>query len=191
MPYTTRHVSTLLGISIETGRLWAEEFADYLSPTATPGKNRHRMFTEEDVAVLALVADMKKQGLTYADAHASLKAGQRGNLPVLPPSDVQHIISTDQETQLAFENERLQRMLVQAQDALVRAEKQLEQLETVKLEKSRLEGRVGSLEEQLLIQQENVEKLTKRIEEISRDIGREYAKGFVDGIANRNEKEVG
>ena len=29
----------------ETIRNWADEFQDYLSPTATPGRGKHRMYT--------------------------------------------------------------------------------------------------------------------------------------------------
>ena len=97
MAYTPKHVETIFKISQETVRMWAKEFTFYLSPTATPGKNKHRFFTQEDMQVFSLVKDLKKQGMTFAEIHANLKAGQRGDPPALPPEDVQALVTTDAE----------------------------------------------------------------------------------------------
>jgi len=34
-------------------RQWSIEFAEHLSPTANPGRNRTRNYTEDDLAVFA------------------------------------------------------------------------------------------------------------------------------------------
>ncbi|MBL8165402.1 MAG: MerR family transcriptional regulator [Anaerolineae bacterium] len=81
MPYTTQQVSGFFSLSHQTIKNYAAEFAAYLSPTATPGHNRQRQFTEDDLTVLALVVEMKRSGARYDDIHASLGAGQRGEMP--------------------------------------------------------------------------------------------------------------
>ncbi len=81
MKYTTRHLQTFFGISHQTAKNYAAEFAAYLSPSATPEPNRQRHFTDEDLTVLALVVEMKRSGAVFEDIHAALRAGQRGDLP--------------------------------------------------------------------------------------------------------------
>ncbi len=109
--YNTKHVGTLHDVSGETVRAWAMEFQEYLSPSANPGRRRQRLYTPEDMAVLALVAAMKSTGSTYEDIHVSLKAGQRGSTPGTPPNDLQAMITTDNRRALAAENEQLKRRI--------------------------------------------------------------------------------
>lgn len=79
--YTTRHLCDLFGVSHQTIKNWGGEFAAYLSPTATPPPGSARRFSESDLAVLALVAELKRAGATYEHIHAALRAGQRGEKP--------------------------------------------------------------------------------------------------------------
>ncbi len=79
--YTTKHVTDTFSVSHETVKNWSQEFAAYLSPTATPPAGTKRVFTDNDLRVFALVSDYKKRGLTYADAHVALQTGQRGDIP--------------------------------------------------------------------------------------------------------------
>lgn len=79
--YSTRHVIELFSVSHETVKNWTREFADFLSVGATPPAGQRRAFTEDDLRVFAVISEQKKRGLTYADIHASLKAGQRGDVP--------------------------------------------------------------------------------------------------------------
>src|SRR5258707_2207167 len=81
--YTTSDVTQWLSISRQTVLTWVREFEAYLSPTASPDERRARQFTDADLRVFALVSERKKQGLLFADIHAALKAGQRGELPDL------------------------------------------------------------------------------------------------------------
>lgn len=81
MRYTTQHLCNLFKISHQTVKNYATEFADHLSPTATPGPNRQRYFTDDDLTVIALIVEMKGAGGLYEDIHAALRNGQRGVMP--------------------------------------------------------------------------------------------------------------
>ena len=81
MKYTTQHAQALFNVSHTTIKNWCAEFADYLSPSARPEPGHQRQFMEDDLRVLALVAEMKNRAATFDDIHAALKIGQRGVLP--------------------------------------------------------------------------------------------------------------
>jgi len=85
---TVKDIAVRFNISRETVRIWAKEFASYLSPTANPSKGNQRNFDDEDLSVFALIAEMKGQGNTFEDIHASLQAGQRGHVPLMNPPSV-------------------------------------------------------------------------------------------------------
>src|SRR5215207_3277821 len=104
MDYKSSHVQKLFNVSPETVRNWSEEFGQYLSVTATPGGGRHRLFTQDDMEVFALVAELKEKGLTYTDIHAALQNNQRGEIP-------QMLVSQVQELQLALQYDQAQEMV--------------------------------------------------------------------------------
>jgi DNA-binding transcriptional MerR regulator len=174
MAYRTRHITKLFDISEETVRVWVGEFAEYLSPTATPGKHKQRVFTEADMEVLSLVSERKKQGDTFADIHLSLKNGQRGNI-------------TDRESRLAFENDHLQRMLVESQEQLKVAQRELEELHAVRDENIRLKAQLDSSQSHQERLEAMIDRLSKRIEEITMQAGREYGKGIMDALREKGE----
>ncbi|MAW88496.1 MAG: hypothetical protein CMJ42_18405 [Phyllobacteriaceae bacterium] len=91
--YQTRHITQLFEISHQTVKDWTEAFADFLSPTATPGKGRARHFTEDDLRVFTLVSEIKRSGGTFEDVRAALAAGQRGTLAT--DLDQQLMLPTD------------------------------------------------------------------------------------------------
>lgn len=187
MPYRSQHVCKLFNISQETVRVWATEFAPYLSPAATPGKNKHRFFSAQDMEVFSLVAEMKARGMAFAEIHATLQSGQRGRPPTLPPEDVQAIISSDHETRLAFEVDKLQLALLQAHEELRRNEEQLKELERIKEENIRLKAQAETAAESRQQLEALIDRLTKRIEEISLTAGREYGKGIMDALRERGD----
>lgn len=76
----TKDLAELFNVAEPTIRAWCGEFEDYLSPDANPGEGRTRYYNDDDVKVLALVAEMKTQGKTFEDIHASLKTGVRGDV---------------------------------------------------------------------------------------------------------------
>ncbi len=50
--FSTSQVAKRFGVADQTIKNWAAEFAQYLSPTATPEAGKRRGFTAEDVAIL-------------------------------------------------------------------------------------------------------------------------------------------
>lgn len=191
MQYRSSHVATMYGISTHTVGTWAREFAGYLSPTANPGEKKQRLFTKDDMRVLSLVSELQKQGMAFAEIHANLKSGARGEEPTVEPNEVQAIVSSEAETRLAIENERLRQAMVDAQRMLKKAEADLAILREVQDENIRLKAQV---EAEQMAKQAHEGRLEKQIEQLQRDVrelalqaGREYAKGFVDGIRNREE----
>lgn len=192
--YSSRHVATIFGVALETVRNWADEFEPYLSPTATPGKGKHRMYTLDDLKVFALVADMKKRGNTYEEIHASLRVGSRGQPPVLPPDEVQALVVGEQERRLSLEVEYLQRSMMKLQQQLEEAERQLKEAWAIKEEKIRLEVRFEEEQKRTLEKERRISQLQSdlenaraRIEALLREVGRSYADGMSEAMKWRGE----
>lgn len=80
--YTTTHLQILFSVSHTAIQARAREFAEYLSPSATPPKGKPRRFDERDVRIMALIDDYHKRGYGWEDAHVALKSGQIGDLPL-------------------------------------------------------------------------------------------------------------
>jgi DNA-binding transcriptional MerR regulator len=119
--FTSQQVEQMFSISRETVRSWVGEFSDYLSPTATPPKGRQRHFTEEDLAVFALVAELKEKRWKFADIHPLLQAGERGQ----PPIDLHpQLFDTD-----AADEATLKRSLEYAQQMIQTLTNRVEELE--------------------------------------------------------------
>lgn len=79
--YTTGTTATLLRVSRETVRLWAEEFSRHLSDLASPGEGRHKQFTDNDLRILRTIADLKRSGSTFADIHTAIDDGRIADSP--------------------------------------------------------------------------------------------------------------
>lgn len=192
--YSSRQTATIFGVALETIRNWADEFQEYLSPTATPGKGKHRMYSLDDLRVFSLVADLKSQGLTYADIHASLQNGQRGPAPALPPEEVQALVTGEQERRLSLEVDYLQRSLVRVQTELEEARTALKAAEQVKEDKIRLETqleeerrRVQEKEQQIAELKQGLAHSQARVEELLRESGEQYAKGLIEALERRGD----
>lgn len=119
MTYTTQHICSMFRISHQTAKNWAREFASYLSPTATPDKNRQRVFTDEDVRVFALVHQFRLAGKFFEDAHAALASGERGDIP----STAGEIVPTTTPAVIAMQ-ERLDTLEIELREALSDADQQ-------------------------------------------------------------------
>lgn len=193
MQYRARDVSALYGVTPQTVGMWSSEFAQFLSPTANPGHKKKRLFTYDDMAVLDLVAQMRDQGATTDEIHASLKVGTRGNPPIIQPNEVQAIIATEHETRLALQNERLQQALLDARNELEKAKKDLERFGEVEKKSIQLEAQLESERQTKLeiisLLKAQVEELTKRNEELSLRAGTEFARGFVEGFREKTPRE--
>lgn len=145
MPYTTKQLYTAFGVSHQTVKNWAIHFKDYLSPTATPEKERQRIYTDEDVRVLELVNRLKKSGQTYEMIGAALGAGQRGELPDMGSA----LAPISHATALAIAAQRVADL-----EAMLLDER---------LKNARLEGKVETLEKMLDKAQEQVYQLRLKL----------------------------
>lgn len=145
MTITARHAADLFNISRETVRQYAQEFATYFSPGANPGGGRARLFTEDDVKVLALITDMKAHGFRYEDIHLALHNGQRGEVPeqirkVIPME--QTLTSQQQIAALATKVTDLEKQIASRDGAI---EELRQQLTDARSEIARLNREVGRL----------------------------------------------
>lgn len=142
MEYKSQDVQRTYDVSAETVRTWSDEFREYLSDGANPGTGKHRLFTEDDLSVFALVAETKDRGGTYAEAHLSLKAGYRGTIPT---------IADERGLTLAIKNE------------LANAHMQIEQIKT---ERDEAQSKVHNLESDIIRLSTRLEEADKRIAEL-------------------------
>ncbi len=182
--YQSRHVQTLYKVSNETVRTWSEEFAKHLSPTANPGSGKHRHFTEDDLAVFALISEMKAQGSTYADIHLSLENDQRGEVPQFSTHEMIAVASSQQSLALAMRLEELEVTVVKLEkergEALVALRIKEDELISLRATHSISEKRLTELAEQL-------EKAQAEIKELSREIGTAYSKGILDALREKGD----
>jgi DNA-binding transcriptional MerR regulator len=165
------------------------EFAEYLSPTARPGKNKNRLYSVSDMEVIALVADQKATGQTYPEIHASLINGQRGSVD-LSPEDMRIITAGEGKKQLSLEIEHLQHAIVRLKTELEQTRQEAEEARQLREEAVRLQTSLEHISAQLQETQERLDQAHKHNEELSREVGREYAKGFVDGISQHKENSI-
>ena len=186
MAYTSRQIAALYSVSIETIRIWTLEFAEYLSPTAQPGKNKNRVYTVADLEVLSLVSELKGQGKIFSDVHLALKAGQRGTAPILEPQEIQAIAYGEHEKRLSLEVEHLQHAILRLSEQLKEAQIKANEAQAIKEDNIRLNAELNYTQRDLDKTKEQLErtfeKLTERIEHLSQQIGKEYAKGFLDAL---------
>lgn len=163
--YQTKDVCEIFGISRQTVRIWAAEFAEYLSPSATPEKGQQRNFSDEDMAVFALVHEIKQRGGTYDNAHIQLRSGQRGEVPskTLP-------VQVESDTQLSSLRSQLTRLS--------------NQLETIIIERDEL--RITASQEKALRQRadEQLKEAQKKIDDLNQEIGMLKARLMVANTEN-------
>jgi DNA-binding transcriptional MerR regulator len=152
MNYTTQHLKQFFKISHQTAKNWSKEFAAYLSPTATPGERRQRLFTDEDLSVLALVAEYMKSGKHYEDVHIALATGQRGEIP---------------ETSLELLPAPVSGQLLALRDRLEATHLEVQALQQ---ENSEYKGMVKLLKEQLTDKEKHIRQLYKEIADLEMQI---------------------
>lgn len=165
--YTTGTTATLLRVSRETVRTYAEEFAQYLSPMAAPGDKRHRQFTEDDLKVLKLVADLKRNGRVYQEIHEALEDGVRGDMPDLsilgPPGGVTALTMLERRmNELGAEMQTVRLERDEARSRLLPLERENA---TNKALREQSEKRVSEMEGQ-------VDRLNQEINRLNREIGK-------------------
>jgi DNA-binding transcriptional MerR regulator len=121
--YTAPQACKLFNCTDQTIRRWAKELAEYLSPTANPPANETRIFTTDDLPILALAAEMREENprVTYDSIRASLANGQRGEV-------TEHTaLATSDQTALAVR--ALSSQVQEFHEQMIRVETQLEMTE--------------------------------------------------------------
>lgn len=143
--YSATQVATIFNTVRETVRNWAIEFENELSPTANPGGGRQRAFTDSDLEIVALISEMKGQGKLYADIHAALANGQRGQVPninaAIVPVDTSKALTIDQlRGDLAATQDELKKVSGQLLEARQQRDAALEKVDKLNREIGRLEA---------------------------------------------------
>lgn len=178
--FTTRHAQVYFQVaSPQTIRNWTREFAKYLSPGANPGSGNTRNFTIEDMGVLSLVAEMSGKGQGFEQIHASLAAGQRGDVPNLSTEDIDVLIAGEVERHLntqLHETRQLAEQLQQDLDALK------SQVQPLRDENIRLQVQVEDRDERLKELNEQFKETQNKIENLMREMGKAYHQGYIDGM---------
>ena len=82
--FTPKQVADSLNLSSTTIRNYSRLWSDYLSPSANPQAGQGRIYTEDDLAVMATIAALRDSQATTDQIRAALDAGQRLE-PVRPP----------------------------------------------------------------------------------------------------------
>lgn len=187
MSFTTKHLATLYGKSETTIRNWAIEFADYLSPTATPQSGKNRFYTGEDITVFALVAEMKDQDQTFEQIHLSLKSGQRGDPPDLSQEDIHTLAVSERERRITLEVEALQRTIIQLRQDMREYQEKADQVDEINLENARLKATMEYLKSDLDLNRAQLKEAQQRIEALAKEMGQSYVKGVMDTLREKGD----
>jgi regulator of replication initiation timing len=182
--YTTKHAQKLFDVkSDQTIRNWIKEFQEFFSIDATPGKGVDLQLTEDDMRVLACIAEMRNERRPADDIYASLKSGSRGEVPEYTPEELDLLVKGDYEKylstqvnelslkieQLTQENEELRLAIQPVRDKNIQLE----------AERSALEKQVDELK----TQQERERERSERATEQERTRGQEQLERLLREIA--------
>jgi len=168
--YSSTHIQNLFDVSYETVRNHTKEFAEYLSPTATPPKGETRVFHYADLEVLALVVEMKRERKTYANIHVALKSGQRGIITELTQEEI-HGLALSREGVLVAQALQVAKEKIAEMEAKLKV---LEKQEPV------FQSEIAALKGQL-------ELYNSQFIELIAQLKKAYADGFKDGIVFKKE----
>ena len=185
--FGTRDVATYYERTEQTIRAWADEFSEYLSPMATPGKGRGRTFTPDDLTVFALITELKDQNKTYEDIHAVLKTGQRGSPPDLTEKDLRLLSATEGEKRAVLEIQVLQKNIIDLTERLNRAEQKATQVDELNRQNASLQTEVRLLREQLEQTSDQLHQFQEEIKTLAQQTGKEYTKGFLDALREKGD----
>lgn len=84
--YKPGEAAVLLNIKENTMRKWITEqdYGQYLSSRAVGGSGSHRAYTEQDVRILTLIAELKQVNTSADEIHASLRSLRSAGWSGLP-----------------------------------------------------------------------------------------------------------
>lgn len=77
-----KQVAELIGKHDNTIRNYAKQFAAFLSPE--PAKGETRIFSDDDVRVLAFISRLSDSGMSYTDIHEAVKRKASEGTPFPP-----------------------------------------------------------------------------------------------------------
>lgn len=163
--YKNSDLQELFNISHDTVRAWADRFGRFLSPLANPGDGKHRTFNDDDLAIIALISDMRNKNMSWDEITAALERGEKGSVPDIAE---ERALSLGAELQLSImrnELDRMQHQLEIAQDdartwrdkakllegEMKAAEKQMEELKNQQQSRDELLMEIGKLRAMLEI----------------------------------------
>lgn len=148
----TGDIARYFGVSERAVQRWVKEFEKYLTPSNT----RHRVYSDDDMRVLAVVAKYSHESKTYDEIRERLEAGERVESEDLTPlygSDTRMIPAAALEATLDATEIRVE-------------------LESVKLERDRL---IEDLEAERSAHdqtRQKVEELQNQLAALQRELGR-------------------
>lgn len=157
MIYTTGTTASLLNLSRETIRTYAEEFARHLSNLSNPGASKHRQFTEDDLKVLAVVTKFKRYGKTYQEIHEALDNGETADI------DTSALTMVSNSRELAVMEAQIADLENKLEITALERDQALTASAVDRARREDMEKRVESLEAE-------VRKLIKEIGRLERDI---------------------
>lgn len=162
--YTTKHAQKLFDVkSDQTIRNWIKEFQDFFSIDATPGKGIDLQLSQDDMRVLDLIASMRSERRSADEIYATLKSGQRGDLPSYTPEELELLVGGDYEKHLSTQVNELNIKIEQLsrENEELRSSIQPIRDENIKLEaeRSSLERQVDDIRKELEKERERSEKL--------------------------------
>lgn len=189
MAFSTRDISNYYGYAVPTVRNWAIEFEQYLSPTANPGDGKQRSFSIEDLKVISIIAEYKRNGATYEEIHAALRVGVRGPVPDITEQELKALSATEGEKRASLEVQALQRAILDLREQLNRAELKAQQVDELVKDNTRL----SVLNEEVVKQRDDLQKrlddAQRQIAELNRQMGKEFAQGFREGFRERSRED--
>ena len=157
--FTVTQSARAAGISASTVRLWAKEYAEYLSPGARPGKGEQRLFAPDDIAIFKTIRAIRGSGGNTEQIVAALDNGERLETPQEPPQDVPGQSPGTQTALLPME-------LIQA---IVTPYKQQIEANTTRIE--RLEGELANERAARLDAEKEASRLSGRLESVEKGEG--------------------
>jgi DNA-binding transcriptional MerR regulator len=152
--YQNEDLRERFGLSHETIRRYALDFAEFLSEGATPkDRNKHRFYNDSDLAVFDVIVTMKATNHSNNEIMATLRAGAErkigeilGDRPILNPTMERAL----HKQELANRDKELETAIQRAEDAEVEAQIWRDKA-------NRFEGELKSLKEQVQQLQQQLE----------------------------------
>lgn len=101
---TPAQVAKVTNVTSQSIRNWSREYAAFLSPGANA---QARLYTDEDVQILRLVADLRKSGMPRDEVAARLRNGDTAPpvidaSPQIAPNEPQNELNTSLAMQMGF-----------------------------------------------------------------------------------------